>query len=68
MEGESEWLGYRFRVVDTGGIEDLWPLRQQQADSGRRGAGRLHASRNEEGICERRRRGDESRSRGMLVI
>ena len=44
MEGESEWLGYRFRVVDTGGIEDLWPLRQQ-ADSGRRGAGRRQQRR-----------------------
>jgi len=27
LDGEAEWLDYRFRVVDTGGIEDLWPLR-----------------------------------------
>jgi predicted GTPase len=30
LEGEGEWLGYRFLVVDTGGIEDLWPLRAEE--------------------------------------
>lgn len=30
LEGEGEWMGYRFLVVDTGGIEDLWPLREEE--------------------------------------